>query len=469
MRSHRIFAWICVLTLLLLALGACAPAAPGGAAAPPAESTAAATAESSGASTAAATGDEKITLEIWDTGTEYYQWVEDVAIPMFKEKYPNVEIIHTGIPYDQYTLKIDTAATAGDLPDLIADEVPGPNAKWYKAGLFVPLNEYMDRDGIKQEDFCGLMNTSIKLDDQVFMLPMYVNFWSMLYNKDMFEAAGLPALDTDSVIGFDEWLDYARKLNKPADTLEKRVWGSQLIRPDWNSMPAGMSDPYYLGPEGRTCEGNADTPDMIHAWETVRDAYKEDLTPETGQALMGDQDSWLFFTEGKTAISYGDMSMATQAADKGINVGITGQPVITKDWPMNTHIYGMGYNVTKASKHPDLAYEFAKMTATEIPLKLVNAKTYGEATAGIPCYKPISEEYIQQSKSPFLADAQKMIARYKAPPFTPDFYAGSTPIWEEINTRVIEGGEDVATVVKESMPKCQEAVDDIWDQYDSLQ
>lgn len=208
---------------------------------------------------------------------------------------------------------------------------------------------------------------------------------------------------------------------------------------------------------------------MIHAWEAVRDAYKEDLTPETGQALMGDQDSWLFFTEGKTAISYGDMSMATQAAEKGINVGITGQPVITKDWPMNTHIYGMGYNVTKASKHPELAYEFAKMTATEIPLKLVNAKTYGEATAGIPCYKPIADEYIKQSQSPFLGDAQKMIARYKAPPFTPDFYAGSTPIWEEINTRVIENGEDVATVVKESMPKCQEAVDDIWDQYDSLQ
>ena len=136
---------------------------------------------------------------------------------------------------------------------------------------------------------------------------------------------------------------------------------------------------------------------------------------------------------------------------------------------MNTHIYGMGYNVTKASKHPELAYEFAKMTSTEIPLKLVNAKTYGEATAGIPCYKPIAEDYIAQSQNPFLGEAQKMIARYKAPPFTPDFYAGSTPIWEEVNTRVIENGEDVATVVKESMSKCQDAVDDMWEQYDSLE
>ena len=140
-----------------------------------------------------------------------------------------------------------------------------------------------------------------------------------------------------------------------------------MIRPDWNSMPAGMSDPYYLGADGRTCAGNADTPEMIHAWEAIRDAYKEDLTPETGQSLMGDQDSWLFFTEGKTGISYGDMSMANQAAEKGINVGITGQPVMEEGVEMNVHIYGMGYGITKASKHPDLAWDFIKLTATVIP------------------------------------------------------------------------------------------------------
>ncbi|MBI4927741.1 MAG: extracellular solute-binding protein, partial [Anaerolineae bacterium] len=412
--------------------------------------------------------DEKITLTIWDTGTEYYQWVEDIAIPLFKEKYPNVEIVHTGIPYDQFSLKIDTAATAGDLPDLIADEVPGPNSKWYKAGLFIPLTPYMEKDKINKGDFCGLINTTATYEGNTYLLPMYVNFWAMLYNKKMFQDAGLPELTTDSVITFNDWLDYARKLNKPAETLEERVWGSQLIRPDWNSMPAGMSDPYYLGSDGRTCAGNSDTPDMINAWTTIRDAYKEDLTPETGQALMGDADSWLFFTEGKVAMSYGDMSMTNQAVEKGIDVGITGQPVITSGSQMNTHIYGMGYGITKASKNPDLAWEFVKMTATVIPLKLVGAKEYGEATAGIPCYTPIAEQYIKESNNPYLEDAQKMIARYKAPVFVPDFYAGSTVIWEEINTRVIEGGEDLATVVASSMELCQSAVDDMWEQWDSL-
>jgi ABC-type glycerol-3-phosphate transport system substrate-binding protein len=113
-----------------------------------------------------ATTEEKITLNIWDTGTEYYQWVEDIAIPLFKESHPNVEIVHTGVPYDQFALKIDTAATAGDLPDLIADEVPGPNSKWYKAGLFIPLNPYMATNGINQGDFCGLINTTATLEGQ---------------------------------------------------------------------------------------------------------------------------------------------------------------------------------------------------------------------------------------------------------------------------------------------------------------
>ncbi len=413
--------------------------------------------------------DEKITLTIWDTGTEYYQWVEDVAIPLFKEMHPNVEIVHTGIPYDQYSLKIDTAAIAGDLPDLIADEVPGPNSRWYKAGLFIPLNDYMAADDIDRADFCGLIDTSVTMENNVFMLPMYVNFWGMLYNKAMFQEAGLPMLDVNSVITFDDWLDYARKLNKPAETFDARVWGSQMIRPDWNAMPAGMSDPYYLGADGRTCAGNADTPEMIHMWEVIRNAYKEDLTPETGQALMGDQSSWLFFTEGKTAISYGDMSMANQAAAKGIDVGITGQPVTAEGVDMNVHIYGMGYGITKASKHPDLAWDFIKLTATRIPMELIGAKEYGEATAGIPCYQPLVEEYIEKSDNPFLDDAQALIDRYEAPPFTPDFYAGSTPIWEEFNVRVLEKGESVEAVIRDSMNLCQKAVDDMWEQYDSLQ
>ncbi|MFN3333048.1 MAG: ABC transporter substrate-binding protein [Caldilinea sp.] len=413
--------------------------------------------------------DEKITLTIWDTGTEYYQWVEDVAIPLFKEMHPNVEIVHTGIPYDQYSLKIDTAAIAGDLPDLIADEVPGPNSRWYKAGLFIPLNDYMAADNIDRADFCGLIDTSVTMENNVFMLPMYVNFWGMLYNKAMFQEAGLPMLDVNSVITFDDWLDYARKLNKPAETFDARVWGSQMIRPDWNAMPAGMSDPYYLGADGRTCAGNADTPEMIHMWEVIRNAYKEDLTPETGQALMGDQDSWLFFTEGKTGISYGDMSMANQAAAKGIDVGITGQPVTAEGVDMNVHIYGMGYGITRTSKHPDLAWDFIKLTATRIPMELIGAKEYGEATAGIPCYQPLVDEYIEKSDNPFLDDAQALIDRYEAPPFTPDFYAGSTPIWEEFNVRVLEKGEDVETVIRDSMNLCQKAVDDMWEQYDSLQ
>ncbi|MFN3979183.1 MAG: ABC transporter substrate-binding protein [Caldilinea sp.] len=452
MNRKYLFLLLCAALILSMLLVGCAPA----------PSVPAPAAGEAGA-------DEKITLTIWDTGTEYYQWVEDVAIPLFKEMHPNVEIVHTGIPYDQYSLKIDTAAIAGDLPDLIADEVPGPNSRWYKAGLFIPLNDYMAADGIDRADFCGLIDTSVTMENNVFMLPMYVNFWGMLYNKAMFQEAGLPMLDVNSVITFDDWLDYARKLNKPAETFDARVWGSQMIRPDWNAMPAGMSDPYYLGADGRTCAGNADTPEMIHMWEVIRNAYKEDLTPETGQALMGDQSSWLFFTEGKTAISYGDMSMANQAAAKGIDVGITGQPVTAEGVDMNVHIYGMGYGITRASKHPDLAWDFIKLTATRIPMELIGAKEYGEATAGIPCYQPLVDEYIEKSDNPFLDDAQALIDRYEAPPFTPDFYAGSTPIWEEFNVRVLEKGEDVETVIRDSMNLCQKAVDDMWEQYDSLQ
>jgi multiple sugar transport system substrate-binding protein len=455
MSSKRSFVWISILTIMAMLIAGCQPAAP------------AAPAPAAPGEPAAPAAEERITLTIWDTGTEYYQWVEDIAIPLFKEKYPNVDIVHTGIPWDQFTLKVDTAATANELPDLIADEVPGPNTKWYKAGLFVPLNDYMMRDGINASDFCGLISPAT-VDGKTYLLPMYVNIWSMLYNKQMFREAGLPELTTSTVTTFDEWLDYARTLNKPADTLEARVWGSQMIRPDWNLLATGMSDPFYLGPEGRTCAGYSDTDAMINMWERVRDAYVEDLTPETGAALLGDQSSWLFFTEGKVAMSYGDMSMANQAVEKGIEVGITGQPVLNKNHQMNIHLYGMGYGITRASKHPDLAWEFVKLTATVIPQRLIGSMEYGEATAGLPCYQPLEAEYIEKSNNPLLREAEKMIERYSPPPFTPDPYAGSSPIWEEFNVGVIERKQEVAGVIRGAMQFCQEAVDDMWAQWDSL-
>jgi ABC-type glycerol-3-phosphate transport system substrate-binding protein len=82
------------------------------------------------------------------------------------------------------------------------------------------------------------------------------------------------------VITFDQWFEYASAVNKPADDLTERVFGSAHFVPNWNSMNNYMSDPFVLGADGRQCVGTADTEEWVHAWQVMKNAHREELMPE---------------------------------------------------------------------------------------------------------------------------------------------------------------------------------------------
>jgi hypothetical protein len=103
---------------------------------------------------------------------------------------------------------------------------------------------------------------------------------------------------------FDQWLENSRALNKPADNLQDRVWGSNLYFPIWNSMNNYMSDPFVVGKDGKTCVGNADTDDWVHVWEVLKTAYEEDLTTWSGSALLADVQENMY-NQGKIAMTEG--------------------------------------------------------------------------------------------------------------------------------------------------------------------
>ena len=174
-----------------------------------------------------------------------------------------------------YSTKVDTAITAGEVPDLA---LMSYMSKLWKAGHVIPLDTYMEKDGIKPDDFFPIYKNWGMLDGKSYGLPVNTYIWAMIYNKDLFAAAGLPELGSDSLITFDQWLDYTRKVNKPSDNIEDRVFGSVIFTPNWNAMNNYMSNPYVLGPDGRNCKDNATTDDWIKAWTDLATAYNEDLT-----------------------------------------------------------------------------------------------------------------------------------------------------------------------------------------------
>lgn len=414
--------------------------------------------------------EEKIILTVWDFGGSEFGWLDSVAIPAFQEAFPNIEINHVGVPEEELGLKLETAIAAKEVPDL-AIFVP---SRVVKAGHILYLDDYMKRDGLSRNDYCPLFQSGNIIEDKVYSLPIDTNIWAMMYNKDLFAEAGLPELGPDDIINYDDWLVYAEAVNKPADTLEDRVWGSAFFEPAWNAMNNYMSDPYILGDDGRTCVGNAETNDWLHFWEIALTAYDEDLTTATAGALLADVEEDMF-TQGKLGMTYATLGDAIWAQQSGINTGLTGQPVVSDGWEGNVGGWNTNYSILAATEHPEEAWQFLKWLSTEAP-KIIPLGTdaldagAGGGLPGLPCYAPLLEydriaDMIESE--PLVADGVKLMQHVKAPPFTVDIWGSVDPFYEAFR-RITEDREDIAVAVGDAAQECQDITDELWEGWDAL-
>jgi multiple sugar transport system substrate-binding protein len=403
---------------------------------------------------------EQVTIRIWDFGGAEFDWIDSMAIPEFNKKYPNITVEHLGIPESDYSTKVDTAITANDVPDIA---LMSYMYKLWKAGHVLPLDNYMAKDGITPEDFFSIYQSWGMLDGKAYVMPVSAYIWAMVYDKDLFNSAGVDELTAESVITYDQWLEIARKINKPADTLEDRIFASTDFPPNWNSMNNYMSDPYVLGADGQNCKDNAATEDWVKTWTALTAAYNEQLTVDSSGGLVGDT-SWAdLMKQGKLGMfpgTYGDALVQQKA---GINVGLTGQPVVTPGWQGNVGAWMDAYGIMKGSKHPDEAWLFLKFLTTEVGLMRANGAC--DSCGNAPSLIAQAEEWA--GDDPMRQDYFTLLNRVVPPPFSPDVWTAVDPFYEAFRL-MTEEQADVKASVESAADECQDKLDELWQTYNEL-
>jgi ABC-type glycerol-3-phosphate transport system substrate-binding protein len=403
---------------------------------------------------------EPVTIRIWDFGGNDFEWIDSIAIPKFNEKYPNIKIEHLGIPESDYSTKLDTAIAAKDVPDIALQSY---TYKLWKAGHVKTLDEYMARDGINVDSFFPIFKSWAMLDGKTYVMPVNTYIWAMMYNKDLFAAAGLKELTSGSVITFDDWLTYARAINKPSEKIEERVFGSVIFTPNWNAMNNYMSEPYVLGPDAKNCKDNAATADWIQTWTDLATAYKEDLTVDSAGALIGQTSASDLFKQGKLGMIYATYGDALGMQKGGINVGLTGQPVVTPGWQGNVGSWMDGYGIMSASKHPDEAWEFIKFMTSEVAMMKAN----GDCAVCGNAPSLISQAEQWKGNDPLRQEAFALLNRVVPPPFSPDVWTAVDPFYEAFRL-MTEENKDPTVTVQQAAEECQTKLDELWVTFDSL-
>ena len=138
----------------------------------------------------------------------------------------NIEIVRITGTYDNTLVRL---INSKDLPDIV--QVYDFSAQyWTDRGLYVPIGDYMERDGISEEDYFASVMKMAKsgTDGQIYWAPRDYNKVVVCYNTAIFDAAGVAYPSDDW--SWDEFVEVCKALDAKTNDILAAT-GQQIFYP----------------------------------------------------------------------------------------------------------------------------------------------------------------------------------------------------------------------------------------------
>jgi multiple sugar transport system substrate-binding protein len=118
------------------------------------------------------------------------KFLDEVLIPQFEAEHPNIKIQSLLVPYDQFRRKLLIALSGGSAPDLARIDIIW-TPELADQGALAKLDQVMpDFSTLKDAVLAGPLSTNY-YRGSYYGLPLDTNTRVLVYNKDMFAAAGI--------------------------------------------------------------------------------------------------------------------------------------------------------------------------------------------------------------------------------------------------------------------------------------
>lgn len=216
MRSHfkaRVGVGLVAMAMAVAACGTPASSSPPAASSPPDAATPGATSPDASPDTGYTGPPTTIEYAIWGDPAELKS--QSAIVDDFRAANPNITVDVTVADWDAYWEKLLTGLAGGAAPDVFAMDGPLGN-DYQKRDVLLDLTPLVAADGydLSQLDANAVKQFTTK-DGKVFGLPRDLNVSALYYNKDMFDAAGLPY--PDDTWTWDKLVEVGKKLTLDKD------------------------------------------------------------------------------------------------------------------------------------------------------------------------------------------------------------------------------------------------------------
>lgn len=143
------------------------------------------------------------TLQLSPAFDDYFKKI----IREYEAKNPGIKIKWVDIPYDAVIPKLLSSIAAGDAPDVVnlsSDFV----SKFYRMGTLYDISQSVPLDSLRNVYVKGALEDGI-YNGFVAALPWYLNTYTIMYNKRLFQEAGFSSKDVPAT--FHEAVRFIRE------------------------------------------------------------------------------------------------------------------------------------------------------------------------------------------------------------------------------------------------------------------
>lgn len=380
----------------------------------------------------ALTQDDKVVVNVWDMQQSAANILEaqQRAEAEFEAANPNIDIVVTVFPYEEYRDRLLTAAQAGEPPDMASlDQIW--MAEFAASGSIVPLDEYLATSTINPDDFFPGAWGSNVYQGQTWGVPLNNDVWQELYyNRDMFEAAGLDPDDPPST--WEELLAACAVLNNPPDQYALALMGT--------AEPVSLILDSFIFSNGGTIlnedgtEATLSTPEAIEAIAFYKQLETECAPPGTVNRL--ESEAIGSFTAGQTAMGFFGSWLQDTMKQSDINWDIAMVPVPNEGDTFHGALGGWNMSIFSTAQHPAEAFKYIEF--------LAQAEWQKAVASLIPAHLVAGQEFIDENRTGgdvLLATVQNGFPR----PLSP------------VYPQVSQAQQDMMAAVFEGMPAAEAA------------
>lgn len=364
--------------------------------------------------------------------------LDDILIPSFEEKFPDVDVEAVPVPYDELHQKLITAVAGDQLPDLVrADIIWVPQLA--DLGVLEPLSTSMpDFDEIADGVFPGPLATNL-WKGEYYGLPLGTNTRVAMYNEEVFAAAGVEVPST-----FEELSEVAPAL-KEAGAYAFADNGAS----GWNVLPwiwsAGGD---IVNEDASEASGYLNSPESVAGIQALVDLYADEYLPPIILGDAGGLSTSDGLAQGAYATIYDGPWMYPIFAGQYPDFELKDAPVFAGDGGSISVVGGEDIVLTSSSENKAAAAEFLRFLLSEEAqlemAKVGQMPVLADLRDGLTEINPYYATFVDQ-----LADARPRPA---------------TPAWPQIDALI----QDEIRAAIRGEKTVQEALDSAAEQADEL-